>query len=189
MEDADAIARCLAGDKAAYQRIVAAHADPLVGILKTIVGNVEDARDLAQETFVRAYRNLHTYDASRPFKPWLYRIGKNLAFNHLSAKKARPEGRLHGRGEEVLGDLQSEERSPMAGLLEDERRAAVDAVLAQMRPQYREVLVLRFMGRLEYEQIAETMEIPVGTVKTWLNRAKERFRQLAAESDSGKEIS
>jgi RNA polymerase sigma-70 factor (ECF subfamily) len=179
MQVADAIARCLAGDKAAYQGVVAAHADQLVAILRPLVGSIDDARDLAQEAFVRAYVNLHRYDARRPFKPWLFRIARNLAYNHLSARKRRPEGRLDAHGETALGAMKSETRSPMVAVLEGERREAVEQVLSEMRPQYREVLVLRYMGRLEYEQIAETMGIPVGTVKTWLNRAKARFRDLA----------
>jgi len=181
---ADSIARCLAGDKAAYRHVVTAYGDQLVGVLRPLLGSLEDARDVAQETFVRAYVNLQRYDRSRPFRPWLFRIGRNLAYNHLNARRRRPEGQLHDRGATVLGGLESETKSPMHAVVEGERRTAIDEVLALMRPQYREVLVLRYMAKLEYEQIATTMDVPVGTVKTWLNRAKSRFRELAR----GKEI-
>jgi len=186
MDVADAIARCLAGDASAYAAVVAAHGDTLVGVLRSLVGNVEDARDLAQETFVRAYRNLHRYDARRPFRPWLFRIGRNLAFNHLKARKRRPEGRLDDRGHETLAFLSSdaletgsaETNSPHRAVVQGEARSAIERVLAQLRPAYREVLVLRDMARLEYEESATTLEVPVGTVKTWLNRAKAQFRSL-----------
>jgi RNA polymerase sigma-70 factor (ECF subfamily) len=181
MQDADAIARCLAGDASAYAALVAAHGDVLVGVLRALLGSLEDARDVAQETFVRAYQNLHRYDPACPFRPWLLRIGRNLALNQLIARRRRPEGRLHDRGDEVLEGLADgsvETSSPHLAVVRDEARTAVEAVLAQLRPEYRDVLVLRYMARLEYEEIADALEVPVGTVKTWLHRAKAQFRAL-----------
>ena len=181
MQDAEAIALCLAGDASAYAALVAAHGDVLVGVLRSLLGNLEDARDLAQETFVRAYQNLHRYDRGRPFRPWLLRIGRNLALNQLTARRRRPEGRLDDRGQDVLDALPgggAETNSPHHAVVQDEARTAIEGVLAQLRPEYRDVLILRYMARLEYEEIAATLEVPVGTVKTWLNRAKAQFRAL-----------
>jgi len=170
----DAIDRCLAGDRAAYEELVLAHGDELVGILRAMLGNLDDARDVAQEAFVRAYSSLHRFDTRRPFRPWLFRIGRNLAINHLKARARRAESQTLREIE-----LTSETKSPSANVLEGERRVAVERLLAQLRPQYRDVLVFGYMARLEYEQIATVMTIPVGTVKTWLNRAKASFRKLA----------
>ncbi|MCI0481002.1 MAG: hypothetical protein L0213_05385, partial [Candidatus Dadabacteria bacterium] len=94
MEIAQAIARCLSGDKTAYEAVVNAHADKLVAVLSKVMGNIDDARDIAQETFVRAYLHLDKYDTNRPFEPWLYRIARNLAYNHLKLKGRRAEGWL-----------------------------------------------------------------------------------------------
>ncbi|MBW2453906.1 MAG: sigma-70 family RNA polymerase sigma factor [Deltaproteobacteria bacterium] len=176
MSEVDAIHRCLAGDRAAYAVVVRAHGDPLVGVLCRLVGNLDDARDLAQETFVRAYRKLHLYDQRRPFKPWLYRIGRNLALNHLTARRRRPEGQALATGEKVISAMASETKSPLAAVAAGERRAAIDRVLDRLRPQYREVLVLRYLAHLDYADIATTMDLPIGTVKTWLFRAKASFR-------------
>ena len=183
MELAHAIARCREGDEAAYEEIVAAHADRLVGVLYKLLGNVEDARDIAQETFVRAYFNLHRYDPRRPFEPWLYRIGRNLAYNHLKATSCRPLAVMDLNDEQALDSFESETKSPMDGVLESERRSTVNHVLLKLRPEFREVLTLRYMERLEYEEIAAKMTIPIGTVKTWLNRAKEQFRKYAEGSE------
>lgn len=178
-----AIARCLAGDKAAYEEIVSAHADRLVCVLSKLVGNIEDARDIAQETFVRAYLYLDKYDFRRPFEPWLYRIARNLAYNHLKARSRRAEGSLEPDGDSRLNAMVSETKSPEDGVLAHERVSEVDKVLMKMRTEFREVLMLRYMERMEYEEISAAMSIPIGTVKTWLNRAKEQFRKLADGSD------
>ena len=171
-----AIARCRRGDASAFAEVVAAHADRLTAMLYRLLGNLEDARDVAQETFVRAHANLHRYDSRRPFEPWLYRIGRNLAYNHLDAAGRRLEGRVGRASDEQLAGVSSGE-SPDRAADRDERRDRVSEVLAAMRPQYREALTLRYMMHLEYGDIAERMGVPIGTVRTWLNRAKKEFRQ------------
>lgn len=183
MEITHAIARCRAGDKAAYAVVVAAYADRLVSVLQKLLGNLEDARDVAQETFVRAYTNLHRYDPERPFEPWLYRMGRNLAYNHMKAAGRRARQTMKGDENNRLEVIEGDEKSPVDGLLECERRGRIDEVLSSMRPQFREILLLRYMSKLEYEEIAARMSIPMGTVKTWLNRAKEQFRKMAEGSD------
>ncbi len=183
MEVSDAIAKCRAGDKLAYEEIVAAHADRLVSVLHKLLGNLEDARDIAQETFVRAYLNLHRYDTSRPFEPWLYRIGRNLAYNHLKATGCRPLSVIDSDDSRIAETLPSETKSPVETVLDGERRDEVAKLLLNLRPEFREVLVLRYMERMEYEEIAVRMTIPIGTVKTWLNRAKEQFRKYAVRSE------
>jgi RNA polymerase sigma-70 factor (ECF subfamily) len=184
MQLAHAIERCIAGDRSAYQQVVAAHADGVFGLLRRLLGDAEDARDIAQETFVRAYQNLHRFDRRRPLKPWLLRIARNLAYNHLKARQRRAEGRTAADGHERLDRIAADQPSPAAEVLQRERQSALDQVLATLRPEFREVLLYRYMERLDYEEIAEVMGVPVGTVKTWLFRAKSQFRERA----TGREI-
>ncbi len=178
-----AIARCRSGDRSAYTEVVAAHADRLVAVLFRILGNLEDARDVAQETFARAFLNLDRYDERRPFEPWLYRIGRNLAYNHIEAKGRRIEGRVERASESRLGEVESPDSPPGDPIEAKEDRRQIEQVLAELRPEYREVLTLRYMEKLEYGEIAARMGVPIGTVRTWLNRAKSQFREAA----SGKE--
>ena len=184
MEYRNAIAKCLAGDKAAYAAVVAAFADPLAALLRRLLGNEEDVRDVAQEAFMRAYVNLHRYDPARPFEPWLYRIARNLAYNHLQSRRRRRERPLHQ--EEARRDMEPEARgaAPEAPLLERERKDRVRKLLLELRPEYREVLTLRYLARLEYEAVSERMGVPVGTVKTWLNRAKKALRHRAEKGEA-----
>jgi RNA polymerase sigma-70 factor (ECF subfamily) len=179
MQLAHAIERCLAGDASAYQQVVAAHAEGVFGLLRRLLGDAEDARDIAQETFVRAYQNLHRFDARRPLRPWLLRIARNLAYNHLKSRQRRAEARATGDGSAQLERIAAEQPSPASEVMARQRQSALDEVLAALRPEFREVLLYRYMERLDYQEIAEVMGVPVGTVKTWLHRAKSQFRELA----------
>lgn len=170
-----------AGDKAAYGRVVAACADRLVAVLTRVVGNQEDARDIAQDTFVRIYRHLEKFDHTKPFEPWLYRVGRNLAYNHLRSVMRRREKLTDVGSDFLVDEMKSETKSPIDDVLDKERQYNIDGVLARMRPAFREVMTLRYMLKLEYDEIARRMEVPIGTIKTWLNRAKEQFRRLAEE--------
>ena len=184
MELTQAIERSMAGDRGAYEHVVVAHTQAVVGLLRRLLGNLEDAREVAQDTFVRAYQNLHRYDPHRPLKPWLLRIARNLAYNHLRAQQRHP-GAASLQPERTEPDrLASETPSPISVVLQDEQRSAVDLILGSLRPEFREVLVYRYMERLDYDEIALVMGIPVGTVKTWRFRAKEQFRRQA----EGREI-
>jgi RNA polymerase sigma-70 factor, ECF subfamily len=174
-----AIERSTAGDRSAYAQVVVAHTRAVLGLLRRLLGNPEDARDVAQDTFVRAYRNLHRFDPARPLKPWLLRIARNLAYNHLKAQERQAGMRASQAAATEPDRLPSETSSPLAAVLQVEQRSAVDQILGSMRPEFREVLVYRYMERLDYDEIALVMDIPVGTVKTWLFRAKEQFRKHA----------
>lgn len=174
-----AIGKCRAGDASAFAEVVAAHADRLTAMLYRLLGDIEDARDVAQETFIRAHANLHRYDPARPFEPWLYRIGRNLAYNQLEARGRRLEGRVEREsGVAIEGVVGGD--APDLGVARSERRDRIDAVLAGMRAEYREVLSLRYMLHLEYGDIAARLRVPIGTVRTWLNRAKKEFREAVA---------
>ena len=178
----DAIERCRDGDRSAYREVVLACADRLVAILYRILGDLEDARDVSQEAFARAYANLDRFELGRPFEPWLYRIARNLAYNHLEAKGRRLEGRVPRESEEALEAVEGGE-DPGRQAHEAEREERVRRLLEALRPNYREVMTLRYLARLEYREIAERMGIPIGTVRTWLRRAKSESRALVSRDE------
>src|SRR5512137_1054974 len=118
-----AITQSIAGDRAAYEHVVVAHAEAVVGLLRRLLGNLEDARDVAQDTFVRAYLNLHRYDPGRPLKPWLLRIARNLAYNHIRAQQRSRAAGTGPAAETEPDRLASDTPSPASVVLQDEQRS------------------------------------------------------------------
>ncbi|MCC6801729.1 MAG: RNA polymerase sigma factor [Anaerolineae bacterium] len=170
------------GDRAALIALVERHYDPLLGYLYRLTrGDRALAQDLAQETYLRALRGIDSYAYPRPFKPWLYAIATNLARNHYtSADTRRTENAVDDR-EYGAGD------APDVPLLEREEAHAVTAALDLLPDHQREVIVLYFYQSLSLQAIADTLAIPLGTVKSRLSIGVSRLReQIKAQDDVSK---
>ncbi len=174
--DAEVIRRARLGDEAALGALVDLHASALIGYLTRMVGDFHQAEDLAQETFIRAFDHLDRFDIRRPFRPWLFRIGRNLAMNYLSSRVGRER-----RESEDIAERRDvgTEAGPEEALEGVERKSGVEAVLELLPVHFREVLHLRYMEGMGYEAIAIQLDLPMGTVKTWLHRAKKAFLSKA----------
>ncbi|NLW16382.1 MAG: sigma-70 family RNA polymerase sigma factor [Firmicutes bacterium] len=173
------------GDHSAFAELVDKYRDKIYAYLYRMVGNREDALDLAQETFLRIYSNLRHFKLGRPFKPWLYRIATNLAIDFL--RRRRPTVALDApiADDESLR-LELVEQGP--GPAEQHERAELAAYLAQkvaeLPPNYRSVILLRHGHDLSYQEIADILQVPVSTVKTRLFRAREALRLKLSEERS-----
>jgi RNA polymerase sigma-70 factor, ECF subfamily len=177
-DDASLIAATLAGDTAAFGRLVGLYQDQLFNSLLRVLGSAEDAADIVQDAFVQAYTKLETFRGSSAFYTWLYRIAFNLAMSH--ARRQHKSASLDGL-KAMVGDEPMDGRpTAEAGLLEQERAELVHASLAQLGLEFREVLVLREIEGLRYEEIAEILALPVGTVRSRLFRARLQMRDLLA---------
>ena len=164
------VARCLAGDQTSMLALVEHFRGQVFGLCYRMLGQREDAEDAAQETFVRVLKNLHRWDQTRDFEPWLLAIAGNRCRTALSVRKRRPT--LEILPEQVC-DLHPPEDS--AKQLEEELTRA----LTHVRDDYRQAFVLFHQQQLSYDQIAEALQVPLGTVKTWVHRArKEIVEQL-----------
>jgi len=133
-----------------------------------ITGDRDAAGDCAQEAFVRAYRALAQYDPARPLGPWLFRIATNASLNHVERWHAheQPVAELPERAEPA-------ELGPEALVVRREEIAEVVAALGALAPRYRAALTLRHLHELSYQEVAEALELPLGTVKTHLHRARQ----------------
>jgi RNA polymerase sigma-70 factor (ECF subfamily) len=177
-DDASLIAATLAGDTAAFGRLVGLYQDRLYNSLLRVLGSPEDARDLTQDAFVQAYVKLKSFRGSSAFYTWLYRIAFNLAMSHTrrSHKMASLDGVKTNWGNEPMDG----QPAPDAEYLRREQVELVHAGLAALSMDYRRILVLREIEGCRYEEIAEILELPIGTVRSRLFRARMQLRDYLA---------
>jgi RNA polymerase sigma-70 factor (ECF subfamily) len=169
----------MAGDQVALAALVTRHHAPLLGYLYCLVGADRPlAEDLVQETLLHVLRQ-RTWSADRPFKPWLYTIATNLARDHFKSAAMRQRGR-RGDEEEALLRLHDSAPGPEEHALAEEQGGEVRAALARLSEEYRIVVVLRFYQGFSLQEIAETLQIPLGTVKSRLSVGVHRLRTALA---------
>jgi RNA polymerase sigma-70 factor, ECF subfamily len=162
-EIADLVRRCLEGEAEAAGALVARFERQVFALCYRMLGQREDAEDVAQESFVRALRSLRSWDAERDFAPWLLAIAGNRCRTWLSARARRP--RLASEVERIEDSTPPPEAA--RNLAEEVERA-----LGGIRAEYRQAFVLYHEQELSYGEIAEAMDCPLGTVKTWVHRAR-----------------
>ena len=159
--------RCLAGDQAAISQLIERFRDRVFGICYRLLGQRQDAEDAAQETFVRAIRYLAKWDRDRDFEPWLFAIAGNRC-RTLIAKRARTPYVFQGLDQtpQLL-----DARTHQANLLEEE----VGLAMGRLPPNHRTAFLLFHDNELSYEEISQALDCPVGTVKTWVHRARKEL--------------
>jgi RNA polymerase sigma-70 factor (ECF subfamily) len=170
--------RCLRGDPAAVRELIERFQAEVYGLSVRLLGHRQDAEDVAQEVFLRVVRSLGRWDGLRPLKPWVMGITVNRCRTWMAQRRRRPEP------VDYLGDT-------LAGPLPDDSAELVGEIqlaLADLRAEYRAVFVLFHEQGQSYEEIAQALDRPVGTVKTWLHRARtellERLRRRGLVPDA-----
>ena len=182
--DEQLMAAVMAGDQVALATLVTRHHAPLLGYLYRLVGGDRPlAEDLVQETLLHVLRQ-RTFRSARPFKPWLYTIATNLARDYFKSAAMRQRWR-EGVSEEALLQLYDSTPGPEERALAAEQGSEVQAALAQLREEYRVVLLLRFYQDFSLQEIAETLHIPLGTVKSRLSVGVHRLRTVLAPVPKG----
>lgn len=185
------VIRAQRGERAAFGELVTRYMQRAYYTALGLVGNHDDALDLSQEAFARAFRARATIDAERPFFPWLYQIIRRLCFNHTRDQRSR-RLKLEAAGS-WLSDTTMGRRplSPDQAAERAELRAHVGAAIERLPEREREALVLREFEELRYREIAEVLGIPIGTVMSRLYRARRslaRDIETAAPCLAGKEV-
>jgi RNA polymerase sigma-70 factor (ECF subfamily) len=176
--DAELVQQALAGSQEAYHALVGRYATPAVNLATRMVQDRALAEDLAQEAFARAFERLSTYDQQRRFVSWFFQILHNVTVDYLRRKRPNIvslDG-LEEAGHPVIA-ASAPSGQPDAQAEQAALARAMDAALAQIRPEYREAVVLRYREDLSVQEIADAMSLPEGTVKTYLYRAR---KELAA---------
>jgi RNA polymerase sigma-70 factor, ECF subfamily len=174
------------GDRAAFGRLVEKHKSSVYGLCYRLVGTTDEARDAAQEAFVRAYTSIKDFDARQPFGAWVLRIARNHCIDLL--RRRRPMLALvpENRGEDLDPGVAPEpaDRFAIGGeqaLQEREAQRDLDRAIASLPPRYREVIALFHVQHKSYAEIAAALGVPMGTVMTWLHRARKELKEKLAE--------
>jgi RNA polymerase sigma-70 factor (ECF subfamily) len=178
-DDAQLIDEALAGDSAAFGRLVSRYQDRLYNTLVHVVGSADEAYDVAQDAFVQAFLKLDTFHRHSAFYTWLYRIGFNLAVSRR--RRHKPTTSVEQARELTGSEPVSRDDQPTERLDREERVAQVRAAIANLSEEFRGVLVLREIDGCCYETIAEILDLPVGTVRSRLHRARLELREQLKE--------
>jgi RNA polymerase sigma-70 factor, ECF subfamily len=164
-------------DMDAFEKLVERHQRLVVGTVGRMLGTHSDAEDIAQQVFLRVWRNAKRYVPRAKFTTWLLKITRNLVFNELRRRSRHPQVPLQSEPEEEERPLKDEHAvAPDASLLEQELQEAVDAAIAKLPETQRMAVILRRYEELSYEEIAETLEQSVSAVKSLLFRARTELR-------------
>ena len=175
-DDVTLVSASRAGDSESFGILVRRYQDRIYPTLLRLTGCAEDARDLLQETFFRAYQKLGRFHGDSSFYTWVYRIAVNLTLSDRRKKRLPIHGSLDpGEGNEPSSDPSLSE--PSRPVEAAERDALVHAALQALAPDHRAVVVLKDLDGMRYEEIAEILSIPVGTVRSRLHRARAELRE------------
>ena len=172
----DLIQRCLSGNRDAFRRLIEPHQDFVFRVAFSVLGNREEAEEAAQDAFVRAYRGLGAFSAKVPFQAWMYRIAVRTALNARRRRRWRLFERL--TPPEWFGGLAAAAGdAPDADVEKQDARKRLRAAIDRLPRKLNEVVVLSYLDELDGREIAAILDIPEGTVKSRLHRAREKLQK------------
>jgi RNA polymerase sigma-70 factor (ECF subfamily) len=188
--DKELVKRVQKGDLEAFDMLFSRYQGKILNLISRYVRDTEEVQDVAQEAFIKAYRALPRFRGDSAFYTWLYRIAINTAKNHLVARSRRPPSMdvdVEDADYRDDADMLRESEDPESALKRDQLKAVIDAAIGELPEDLRSALTLREFDGLSYEQIAQILECPVGTVRSRIFRAREhieqRMRPLLSNTD------
>jgi RNA polymerase sigma-70 factor, ECF subfamily len=174
--DEELVADCLGGDRSAFAQLVGRHQSRVIAMANRALRDGAQAEDLAQEVFVRAYRSLSRFEPSRRFGPWLMAITANRIRDHYKSRARRNEVPF-----EVDDLTPGEGSTPADQAAARQVLVRLEAGIGTLPEETREILRLRFMLGYDYEEVAETLSLPLGTIKSRISRARSALRHILGE--------
>ncbi len=184
-DDAQLIEQALAGNQQAYRSLTERHKGAVFHVVFKIVRDRETANDLVQETFMKAFSSLASYRSEYRFSTWLYKIAANCSIDHLRKKRIQVlslEGQFNDDSESRTIDVPDYSYHPERDLVRKEQRFSIEEAIDSLPKKYREVIVYRHKDDKSYEEIADLLDIPIGTVKARIFRARELLKKKLKSS-------
>lgn len=183
--DQEVVARALGADEAAYRELVRRYERPVFSLVFRMVRDRELAEDLAQETFIKVLNAIGSYRPEYKFSSWVFKIANNTAIDHLRRRELDTlsiEGSPHAMTPEAVEatalQLGTPKASPLDVVVARELGGAIEDAIRTLRPEYRSCIILRHVEGRSYEEIAEILGLPLGTVKTYIHRARNELREI-----------
>jgi RNA polymerase sigma-70 factor (ECF subfamily) len=176
--DRDLVVRVLEGDQEAFESIVRNYQRRVYAVTLRMTRQHQVADDITQETFVRAYTQLHRFELGRPLAPWLTRIAVNLSINHLTGRVKREQPLEDDRSVDRLKTADENSPDPLKSLLSSEFAHALARAVEKLPPEQKAVFILRVHEEMRYEEIADSLGISSGTVMSRLYRARSKLKEM-----------
>jgi RNA polymerase sigma-70 factor, ECF subfamily len=183
LTDQDVVLRARSGLEAAYRELIRRYERPVFALLFRMLRDRELAEDLAQETFVKALNAIDSYRPEFKFSSWIFKIANNAAIDHLRRRELDTlslDGSPHAETPEAMQatalQIGARQESPLDTVEAKELGTAIEAAIGALRPEYRSCILLRHVEGRAYEEIAEILNLPLGTVKTYIHRARNELR-------------
>ena len=195
-EDSALIAGLRAGDECAYEILIQRFEQPVYNLVSRLVDDPGDAADVAQEVFLKVFRNVGNFRGDSSLKTWIYRISVNEARNHrrwfsrhrrqeVGLDSDSGEAGIHGQARNYEDSLADPGRSPFETMADHETQELIEQALSQVNPKFRAAVVLRDIEDLSYEEISSVLDVSLGTVKSRILRGREALRKnLAGRLDA-----
>ena len=184
LQDYELVKTALNGDEKAFARLLARYKDAIYFMLLKMVNNRSDAEDLTLEAFGKAFKNLHQYTPTYAFSTWLFKIASNNCIDFLRKRKGVfiPIENNENDSPDVI-KLPSKELNPEEKLIRQQKAILLRKVVRRLKPRYQNLVELRYFREFSYEEIAKELNLPLGTVKAQLFRAREMLFQMIESTE------
>jgi RNA polymerase sigma-70 factor (ECF subfamily) len=184
LPDADVVRLAQQGREFAFRELVRRYERPVFSLVFRMVRDRETAEDLSQDAFVKVLNNIDRYSPEFKFSSWLFKIANNVAIDHLRRRRIEtisidgsPHATTASDVEATSLNLEIEQESALDELEAKELGSAIERAIGKLRPEYRSCIMLRHVEGRSYEEIATTLDLPLGTVKTYIHRARHELRE------------
>ncbi len=189
LSDQEVVLHAVAGREAAYRELIRRYQRPIFALLFRMVRNRELAEDLAQETFIKVLNAIDSYRPEFKFSSWIFKIANNTAIDHLRRRSldtlsldGSPHAETADAVEATTLQISDGAESALEEVASRELGEQIEAAIAELRPEYRACILLRHVEGRPYEEISEMLDLPLGTVKTYIHRARNELRILLAHT-------